>query len=240
MSKRIKEVRPNPVLSSTVEIRFNSSLKSEETLSIFYGAFGKEYPKIKEKGIPTQIKNQDPNLRFAADYILSNDSNLISFSNNVVVFENVGGYALWPNYFKIIKANLETLKTLNIVNSILRIGVRYASVFNTTKSISEVISFNLSVGYPGYSQGTEYFRAELKRAGIQLNLQLAQNAIIKKSEETLSGLYIDIDASRDSNLPAAINEDVARVIDDLHSEEKDLFQHLLKQDFLNSLQVTYE
>lgn len=239
MSKNIIEIRPDPIITSTVEIRFASNINDEDVLSTFYGIFGKNYPKVTDKGVPKQLKAVAPEFRNQADYILSNSDYSISVGKNVIAFENVGGYKLWKNYYEIITENLKVFDSLKRVSSINRIGVRYASIFDAQK-VEDVLNLNFSINHDNYLQTGDIFRTLLAKDNIQLHLQVIQKVQASKGNEKKEGLYIDIDASQEVNLPDKFDTDLYKIIDKLHMEEKKLFEFLIKNEFLNKLEVKYK
>jgi uncharacterized protein (TIGR04255 family) len=179
----------------------------------------------------------DPQFRHSPDFILSNENYSLSFGQNVVLFENVSDYKLWPNYFPFIVSCLKGFYELGIIKIIDRIGVRFASVFDSTDNISLVINEIPAIPISKFNQRFVHYRCELKKDDITLHLQLADNAKITKKNKVVSGCYIDIDASFNQRIMP--DENVFSIIDKLHSEQKAVFFGLLKESFLKTLDVKY-
>lgn len=235
-----RKLSPNPLITSTVEIRFSSTIIEEDVLNVFYPAFSKEFPKIKEGArIPKEIKNK-AEFKHLADYILVNDDYSLSIGANSVSFENIGTYHLWENYSQMINSNLSILADLKISKEITRIGVRYASIFEKKDSITEYLKVNFGLSFNDYHQDIQSLRTEFKRGDIKLLVQIAKNAKYEKVDASenisIEGLYIDIDASSDTKLPTNFGEEVFKIIEELHREQKSLlFEHIMKPEFLASL-----
>lgn len=240
-----KEISPNPLITSTVEIRFSSSVNEEDVLNVFYPVFSKNFPKIKEKDrIPKELKNKRPEFKYIADYILLNEDYSLSIGANSIAFENVGTYHLWENYFSMIKTNLNILSELNIVKEINRIGVRYASIFENKEDITDVLNVDFELKFDGYTQDVQSLRTDFNKGDIKLHIQIAKNAKFEKNEndvvKTIEGLYVDIDASSEKNMPNKLGDEFYTLIDTLHKEQKTfLFETLMKKEFLQSLNPKY-
>ncbi len=239
MAKSIKEIVPNPLITSTVEIRFTSEKQPGELLSPVYSIFGQKYPKLTDKRLPPDLKSR-PEFEFAAEFELSNTDYSVSFANNVIVFENVGGYKLWANYFHEIKECLNIFELLNIVKSVQRVGIRYASLFEINERLGDSLKVNPVLLYPGYDSRDDFFITTFTNKDLNIRLQAIQNAKVVKDNIERTGLYIDIDVFQSNNLPSPLLKGIYQLIDDLHSEEKKLFEHLLKDEFLETLNVKYD
>lgn len=233
------EISPNPLINSTVEIRFVSSLSEDEVLSVVYPLFSKKFPKLRERRIPLDIRRNESELRYAANYIFSDDKYSIFVDNNVIAFENVSNYHFWKNYFPVIKDNLSILKELNVITAIERIGVRYSSLFQDKQSFSEILTIDINFPYPDYTESNYHFKTELRKENVLLLLQLSQNATIVQQSSVKRGIFIDIDASISYDLPQSIGQDLFNMIDELHNEEKKLFFSLLNPKFLETLNPKY-
>lgn len=241
MANNIKEIKPNPLITSTVEIRFISDLKEEEVLGVFFKIYGEQFPNITHRGIPKELKQFQPELEFLTDYILSNDDFSISISNKSIAFENIGEYKLWPSYFQTIKECLMLLNSLGVIRSITRIGMRYISLFDVIVPIKESLNLNFVISYNNYQQDSEHFKLRLNKGDISIFLQVSQNAKGIKTETKIekNGLHLDIDASQIHNLPQTISDELFDNINALHTEEKSLFEFLILDSFLKKLEVKY-
>ena len=235
------QISPNPLINSMIEIRFESSLSQEEVLPTLFPIFSKDFPKLKERRIPIAIKEQDIDLRYAANYVFSNEKYSIFIDSNVIGFENANNdYQLWTNYFPIIKENVNTLMNLNIISKIERIGVRYSSLFENINSFSDILKIDIQFPYPDYAKSDYVFKTQLKKDNIILLLQLVQNATVKQNDKSRTGILIDIDASISDDIENSTNEQIFHLIDQLHYEEKKLFFSLINESFLATLNPQYK
>lgn len=231
------EISPNPLVTSTVEIRFISELEKPKLLPLVYKKFQNDLPNLNENTIPIQIKALDPLFKYSPDFILSNNDFSLSFGINVISFENVSDYKLWSNYYPFIVNSLKGFFELGIVKFVERIGVRYASVFDHAEKISDVITSIPSLSIEGYEQKFGLYRCDLVKDDINLHLQIAENVKVTKNNKFLSGSYIDIDAFFSQKTEP--DETVFTIVDKLHTQQKEVFFSLIKKSFLDTLTVKY-
>lgn len=233
-----KKISPNPLFTSTVEIRFSSSIAgSENILPLIYGKFMNLLPNLESKNIPKDIKEREPRLRYNADFVLKNKDFSLSFSDKAIAFENVSDYMFWDNYFPFISNQLKQIFEMNFISKIERIGVRYASVLENANIITNALKYNPIMGIEGYEENLNLLRTILSKDDCKLLLQIAPNSKSVKNEISRIGLLIDIDASYTGNLNPS--DEVLQKIDKLHTFQKELFFSLLKPEFLETLNPTY-
>jgi uncharacterized protein (TIGR04255 family) len=225
-----KKISPNPLISSTIEVRFVSDISSEEAFEAISKVLKKDFPQLKKRDIPE--KKDTPELEYLAKYILSNDDYHIFIDNNIIAFENIGEYHLWDNYYPIVKENLLKISEVITINEIKGIGLRYISFFKEIDTLSECFNFKFESPLLGYKLDNEFFRTQLCKNDVNITLHLVRNAEIIKNEISDKGTLIDIDVTQSSNLSSSIGNDLFDIIQTLHQEEKTLFFSILNEDFL--------
>ena len=77
-------ISPNPLFTSTIEIRFLSNLTQQELFQKMTNVFLKELPNLELGKIPKELKEKQEQFKFAADYTLKNDDYAMSFSTNSI------------------------------------------------------------------------------------------------------------------------------------------------------------
>jgi len=239
MSKLPKEISPNPLLSSVVEIRFLSNIKNEELLKLIFPLLSNNFPLIKYSDVPQSLKNVETRLKYNPDYVFSNSDYSVSIGTNVISFENLGTYHLWSNYFPLIKGVILDISKIGLVQKIERLGVRYISLFDSANKIKDITSLDFKLDYENDEQLKDFFQTELNKGQIKLVLKIAQSGNVIKGNETYNGLFIDIDVSQVQKLPEKFDESLLNQIDRLHTEEKKFFYSLLKEEFVQTLNPKY-
>lgn len=229
-------ISPNPLFITTIEIRFSTNITKEEMLQKMVLTFSDKFPKLEKGNIPDEIKKQDEKFKYAADYILSNDEYLISFTVNSISFEHNSEYKYWRNYFPFIKDSLEKIFKLGFINKIERCGVRYGSILddiNPDNALAVIPSIQINGIQSIFAGFQSYFKTE----NSILLLQITPNSKLLKHDKERKGLYIDIDAASVNDLKPS--NEVYTIIDNLHTDLKKLFFGLLKREFIQSLNPTY-
>lgn len=231
------EISPNPLVTSTIELRFSSLIPSNILFPAVYKAFLNDLPKFELSNLPAELKIGNQQFKYAPDYILSNDNYKLSFSNRVLTFEHVSEYQFWRNYFPFVSKCFGIFFNIVKTEFIERIGVRYASVLDKTESAHQVLVSVPRYELDGYNQKFEHYRSRIMIDDINLLLQIFDNAKALKKNQSISGVYIDIDASYEKKIEP--NEKVLGIIDHLHSEQKKLFFSLLKEEYIQTLNPKY-
>jgi len=230
-----KQISPNPLIISTIELRFVSDLDDNNLLQTFFPLFSETMPKLTPNKIPKDLRNSQEQFKFAADYTFSNDTYSVSISNKSISFENVSEYTLWDNYFSFIKNQLSKIFNINIIKKIDRVGVRYGSIL--PNDIGSILKKEPSFSVENFIGNFTQFRTDFKKDDINLHLFLAKNIKVERNGTIKFGTLIDIDASTSNNLLADIS--IFRIIENLHSEEKSFFFNLLHSDYITKLNPQY-
>lgn len=232
-----KSISPNPLFTSTIEIRFVTKLNRLELLQKMSSVFTNKFPTLEEGKIPQELKEQEEHFKYSPDYIYKNEDFALAFGTKSISFEHVSEYKFWPTYFEFIKNCLDKILELNFIDKIERCGVRYGSILDGMHkpheiliSVPELMINNLSSDFAGFQS---VFKTEIST----LFLQISTNAKLEKSGITRSGLYIDIDSSYTKEIIP--NREIFDIIDKLHSDQKQLFFGLLNENFIKTLNPQY-
>lgn len=238
MSRLPKKISPNPLISSTIEVRFSSTLSSDETLSAIRPKFDNEFPNLHIRDLPIN-EDSNPELNYIAQYILSNDDYLVFIDKNVIAFENRREYHLWDNYFPLVIKYLQILSDTISIKEITRVGLRYVSFFNVVNKLSDSFNFDFYIPLEDYKLENELFRTQLCKEDTNILLHIVKNAEITRNGLLEKGTLVDIDVSQLLHLPTSVDSELFQIINTLHSEEKNLFFSLLREEFLKKFNLEY-
>ena len=226
------KVSPNPLISSTIEIRFKSNISKNNILGIVYPMFIEDFPTLQDRGIP-RISEDNPH--FIANYIFTNKDYGLMIDNNVIAFECLNGYPLWGNYETIIDKNINKLFSCIEIEKVERIGLRYINFFPNVKKISDATAINITGFIPNGRLSNLNLQYLIDNCFI--NLQIQENVYLEEDINKNTGLLIDIDISQDNEI--AISE-VMTTINYLHEKEKLFFFELLSDAFKqNHIKIEY-
>jgi len=235
-----KKITPDPLVQASVEIRVQTTLNADSVLETLYPIFAKDFPKVKPHDIPSLIRQNEG--LYAPTFLFRNEKYSIGVAHNTILFEIINGYESWDIYFPIICENLDKINKLNIIKGISRIGIRYASVFETESDLSKIVNFTFAndMSEQGFNQTLQVYNAVYTKEKTQIVLQLAANAMIANSYGVVkNGPYIDIDCSVTNINGTTFDENVFSLIKELHDDEKNIFYSLIKKDFLQTLNPQY-
>ncbi len=232
-----KSISPNPLFTSTIEVRFTSNLNRYDLFEKINSVFREKFPTIEEGKIPQELKDHEEQFKYAPDFILKNDDFVISFSTKSISFEHVSEYTYWTNYFSFIKNSLEKVFELGFIESIDRCGVRYGSILDGQQNPNNVLKETPRMDINNMQSEFNGFQCIFNTDISKLFLQISTNVKLVKEGVTKTGLYVDIDASYAKELKP--NNEVFAIIDKLHKDQKELFFGLLKKEYLETLNPKY-
>jgi uncharacterized protein (TIGR04255 family) len=239
--KRIPiQISPCPLIEAVVDFRFESPLPSDAIFGIIYKCFQGEFEKKIEKlpilQLPEQVRVQDPNLRFQPWYRLKDKDFLMQIGPQVVSFINLNEYVGWNTFFGRIRSSLNKIQQLDLVEKILRLGLRYINFFDF--DIYKRINLELLMANAPLAAKQMTFRATLETGSYLTNLNIVNNAVTRRNGQQKNGSLLDIDTyiEKDS---LNVFADPDGLIGGAHNEEKMLFFKLLKEDLLAELNPIY-
>jgi len=224
-----RKIDPCPIIEAIVEFRFDSSVPHDAILGIIYKEFKGEYPNVEELPIlqlPELVRRQDKSLCYKPYYNLTNDDNFI-FKVGARVFSLIckEPYVGWEQFSGRLKDILARIRCLEILNSYIRIGIRYINGFDC--NIFEKTNLSLKMSDQSLADFGTSMRLEIPTGNFISTLRIANKAKVTKANGNSEGSIIDIDTF----LEGAV-EDEMKLIETGHLEEKKLFFSLLKEEFI--------
>ncbi len=234
-----KRLRPDPIIDSTVEIRFNPLIDKNAVYGVIYAKLRETFSQVEQLPVtqlPEAIRSSEPVFAYRPEYRMSNDNFSVQIGPNVVSVHSKGEYAGWTTFSNAILDVFTKINSLNIVKDVSRLGVRYISFFET----NIFSQLKLQINVPGYAQidFPSALRLELPKDNFVSILQLSNRASIKINDKERSGSVIDIDTSRTEGLSNFFLEMEGQV-NEAHQREKELFYSLLTPAFLQTLNPEY-
>lgn len=234
-----RRLRPDPIIDSSVEIRFNPLVDKNAVFGIIYLALKEKFPLVEQLPVmqlPEAIREQDPLFSSKAHYRLVGENYSVQIGSHVLSVHGHGEYQGWSNYSQIIFEIFEKIKDYKVIDEVTRLGVRYLSFFDS--NIFEGIKMNLSI--PGYSLPTypATVRLEIPSDDFIRVLQIVNNVTIIQDNTPKIGSIIDIDTVSANAIPDFFNN-MSTLIEQAHQLEKELFYGLLEEHFLATLKPEY-
>ncbi len=233
-----KKITPDPIIDANFEIRFQSDYPENAVFGVIYGKISEGYPEFKSTGIPNELRQKDPNLRYMAEAHISNEKFIIGISSRTFFIGCKGDYKGWNDYkIEIDRVLSNVLDDPRIFKKIDRIGMRYINFFPNEKSMNHTtemkIDFTNSDEFEFINTQT---RVELERNGYRAILNCADNAkVLNRQEE---GSIVDVDIFK--NIEESINKaDIMNIAEELHDNEKYLFYSIINPSIIENRNPEY-
>ena len=245
-----KQISPDRIKDSIVEIRYSSKLPFEVAIGLFYKSLDDSYTytnrPIGKQQIPTLFPSnlpQELTLSFGNQSLFFNDKIKIQLQPNSIVFNCLNDYVGWDNYKIEIEKVLVQLASVNVIDSFSRIGVRYISEYQNI-NLKDCVKFSFTFGMPDIQSDTYSFHSEFMFSNLKVLLNLNHKLPVVKSKNSTTQLsivqlsVIDIDVIME-NVNETDIEKFIKQIEVVHQKEKEVFFSLLKDDFLKTLNPVY-
>lgn len=230
------KITPNPLVSSTIEIRFKTEIEHGSIFKLFFGKFSEVLPTFESTSLPRDIRIKNAELKFYPDYLFSNDDYSVSFNENFISFENITEYKLWKNYSGSFNNILALILESKVIHSIDRIGIRYQSKFSV-ENFNTILKGIPSMKIDGLEENFVSYTTKSLADNFDLLVRLKNDIteISLDSEDTKEHL-IDIDVSISNNVE---QKEICNYIELAHNLLKKTFFGLLKEDFIKTLNPEY-
>ena len=120
---------------------------------------------------------------------------------------------------------IERVKKISIIDKYTRVGIRYINGFDF--NIFEKVNLSISLSKDHLTGLDSTIRMTVPSGEFISTLQVINDAEVKNAEKTVKGSIIDIDTHIDNP-----KEDIIKIVEQGHLEEKKLFFTLLKEEFV--------
>jgi len=232
------KISPEPIIDTTVELKFSTVFPVGAIFGMVYSLFKDRYPTVEELPIlqiPEGIRKNDPNFKYKPLHKLSNESFIIQIGYDVVSLHSKVPYVGWQKFLLEIKTFFNKINQLGLVYSPINFALRYVNFFEV--NIFEHINLEiLLINEPLHNHLT-VIRTELQKEDYIQVVQIANNGTFKYGQHLKNGSLLDITIVMDKieNFFDRV-EDIAKKA---HNIEKELFWGLLKPEFRLSLNPQY-
>ena len=234
-------ISPIPIVDAIADLWFESNLPDEALFGMVYQALKKDFPSastLAAAAMPAQLKQLNPAFAFQPSYRLEGERLVILIGSNNVAVGLRGQYPGWPKLKSSLLATYEKILALDFVVKIQRFGLRYVNFF--PGDIFPALNLSISLSERALSGRETYIRTILRESGLDVILQINQNATLKDLPGQI-GSVIDMDAFQiDPDSSEGLIPSLSDFLDLAHSSVKLLFFELLKPEFVNTLNPEYQ
>ena len=233
-----KKITPCPIKEAVFELRFESSVPEDAIFGIVFNQFKDEFNNTATSlpilEIPSQIRNQDPNLMFAPHYKMDSEFFTMQVGPKVISLVNINEYKGWKYFQERIAKTFERLQKIGIVTKVNRLALRYINIF-PNKDIFESSSVQILLEDSPLDSSNINLVTEIKNDSISSSIRVISGAQVAMANEIIQGSVVDIDSSIQNVESNCFLDNLNQV----HEEEKRLFYKIIGSEVLKTLTVEY-
>jgi uncharacterized protein (TIGR04255 family) len=238
MSDVPKQLNPDCLKDTIVEIRFNTNLPEELVIGEIHHILsndGYQYvsnPDLQQfqnsNKVGLSLRNFDP--------VFFNDIISIRPRPNSFILNTKNNYPLWSKYYEEIKKFIELVFKSEIFNGISRIGLRYINTFDGI-DIFDKVSTNLELNIDGSDKSNTNLKTELSDGNYRVILNIGNGIKLVPDNKIVS--VVDIDVISEVGKNASI-DDILEIVNRAHEIEKKLFfLKVVKFEFWKEFNPSY-
>jgi len=252
MKKLPKSINPTPIVSASIEIRFNINCPYDAVFGMLYSVLSNEYEKYEELpivNIPEQIRVQD-NLLETPHYRFYNDDSpfslLIAPKLFVYVYskqslnDDTNDYPGWSEFiYKELIKLYESIFKIGFIQDVYKLGIRYNDFFKDI-NIFDHTTFNLvDINNKRKDTISTQITQTIQIDNTINNISISNNALFQDKFGRYKGSVIDIDTFM-INFDKKFKNNYKEYLQKCHMVNKELFYKNLKDEFVDSLNPVYE
>lgn len=238
MTELPRKIHPCPIKEAVFELRFDSSIPDDAIFGIVFNQFKNDFNNAATPlpilEIPSQIRNQDPNLMFSPHYKMENSSFTMQIGPKVISLVSINEYSGWDSFQEKILDIFTKLQELKIITRINRLALRYINIFPDVDVFEKTSVKVMLEGVP-WAGSSINVSTEVKNLPISSTVRIISGAQANISNELIQGSIIDIDSS----IQGVETDCFLDKLNQVHDEEKKLFYKIIGSEYLESLTVDY-
>jgi len=234
------KLKKEPLLDAVFEIRFSTQVPASSVLPgiLFNKLDGKKIlEQLPPTQLPKQMRDADPNLRFAPLIRIQWKEYLLLIGDWNVAVGCKMPYPGWTNFKNAIIQVANILKEVGIIEGIQRYSLKYVDLIPFADLQKQVSSVRLRLNIGDHILSKEVFllRIEIPQDDFINVVQLVSSALVTAQDKTTKqGLVVDIDTIRDVG-----NQQFNDLISGL-GNNLDIIHNKNKAIFFDWLEPTYE
>ena len=243
-----KKLKKEPLIDAVFEVRFTSAIPAGGILpGMLFGNLDgdKKIEQLPLSQFPQELRDKDPNLRFAPISRLDWKHYYINIGDRSISVGFKHPYPGWNEFKNAIRQVMEFLQSTNFILSVERYSLKYIDLLPASNLREQVSFVNLKLELAGHKLVDEAFqiRMEIPRDGFISVIQLVSSAAATlHTGESRKGLIIDVDTIANLNRVAFqefYNEFSAK-LDTIHLSNKKVFFDCLTPETISALDPEYD
>jgi len=236
-----------PLIEAIFEVRFTAALPVSNILPglMFQGLEGeKDIERLPASELPQQLRNIDPNLKYAPLIRIRWHTFTILISDQSVGLACAIPYPGWDKFKPAILKIVKIVGSAGVIDSIERFSLKYTDIIPVEfGDLDSLVEFNLQIGTHGAAGKNVQIRAEIPKDGLIHVVQLASSGTARLIDGTIrEGVALDIDTvAMIGNVKFSdFFDTLTERIEFGHSENKAMFFSCLKQKTIDKLEPVYD
>jgi uncharacterized protein (TIGR04255 family) len=243
-----RKLGKEPLIEAIFEVRFTAALPVSSILPglMFQGLQGeKVIERLPAAELPQQLRNVDPNLRYAPLVRIRWQPFMILISDQSVGLACATPYPGWAAFKPAILKIVEIIGNANVIDLVERFSLKYTNILSPTHGgIDSLLDFNLQIGPYDSTGKNVQIRAEIPQEGLIIHIvQLLSSGTARLPDGSVrEGVVFDIDTISIIG-PTKFSEFFSTLADRVefgHLENKALFFACLKQKTTDDLEPIYD
>lgn len=226
----------SPIIEASVEIYCTFNIPNDAVIGVIYTTLTEHKIAIKALNklpicnIPEEIRKSDINLRDKPTHQFICDEGVILVGNNTLSFGVLPPYKSWITFQSFIKKVIKYIRDAQIIKGLSRISIKYLNFFKDN-NIFDNINLKISLNNNIINNPSTVFKTEIiTKSDSIIVLQITNGVHVKNQLLKLdnNGSLLDLNVvSKKISL-----DTLETVIENAHTEAKELFFKLLKSDFV--------
>lgn len=233
-----KKISPDRIVDSIVEIKYNTKAPFEVVIGMIFNALDSSYLYTNRHLPKVNFGGNIPILNVPIFY---NEFIKIELQPNSIIFNCIKNYIGWGNYKAEIEKALHQILTANsIIESFIRIGVRYVSEYENM-SISDITKYSFTFGMPLVISKSYGFNTQFEYDGMNVVVNLKNNTplLLPNHQQKVTTISnIDVDVIKQIDKITSV-ENLIPEIEKVKQNQKIVFFSMLSENFLKTLDPQY-
>jgi uncharacterized protein (TIGR04255 family) len=248
MGKTLTKLDQDTIVDVTFEVRFASNTEAVANilLGMLFNKFRSEFPNIEKTpiggmGMPSQLIESDPRLRYVHYYKLLGDAYTLSVGEHVFSLACKRPYTGWSNYKPKIIEMLAFVNEAGVIDTIERFSLKYSNFVSIDNDMTlNKFLVEISAGEFDISNQPLTFHTELVVGDYTNIIDIKTGAVATLvGEGEFKGVAFDVDTIHKGGY-ANFWEEIDGLLEEAHSVAKNIFTGLLKPEAIEKLGPTWE
>jgi uncharacterized protein (TIGR04255 family) len=242
------EIDPCPIVDVVADLRFKTTLPDAVAIGLAYQNLTQRFPKVVPLPVvqvPDELVQLNPALAYRPQFRFESEDFVALLGPNIFAVGVNGPYPRWNATRKGFNEVISLFRSTSIVETLHRFGLKYVNFFpgNVLPELELMLAIR-GAQVPG--EGT-FIKTIVPASSFKIQLQVHNEAKITSQSpkllitRNLPGTIIELDCYQD--YPPSKDEFLKNIEQNLeaaHTQEKELFFRLLKDEFLQTLHPRYQ